>query len=211
MNARALLVVIDPQKAFTHPEGSLACAYGYDEIVPCVDALENLRGVLVAELPRGVKTVFVRSEYSTGQFTGGQLDHPLANLCVPGANVDCEWAEDLDTRRATFVVTKCGVDGLGSPDYREILDTSIKEGVRVVYFAGFQLTTCLKETAISTHKVLKSLGSRSVVLAWLAGARRSSYLPDRSEGSRVVGVEGELIAAGVEILRSPLTGSDLAV
>ena len=84
-----LLVVIDAQRAFVDPDGSLTRAFGVDDVLPCVRALARLRAH-VARRDRRFRTVFVRSEYEVAQFTGGRFDHPLAHLCVPGRNIDCE-------------------------------------------------------------------------------------------------------------------------
>ena len=199
---RTLLIVIDAQKAFAHPNGSLARAYGYDEIQPGVEALAELRRFL-AECPPSLEAVFVRSEYSPGQFTGGRLDHPLANLCVPTSNIDCEWADGLDVGRASWVVTKRQADAMDSPEYRELVERSVALGAGTVCFAGFQLTTCVKATAISTSAAYRSQGVRVAVLKWLTGARASSYRPGHEPQSRVERACSELRAAGVDVLRQP--------
>ena len=75
-----LLVVIDAQRAFVDPAGSLARAFGVDEVMPGARALERLRAH-VSRRDRRFTTVFVRSEYRAAQFTGGRIrpspDSPL--------------------------------------------------------------------------------------------------------------------------------------
>src|SRR5688572_15475486 len=94
-----LLIVIDPQRAFVDAAGSLARACGIDEVRPGIEAWGRLRAALARW--RGARpAVLVRSEYRAGQFTDGRLDHPLTHLCVPGRNVDCEWADGLETSGA---------------------------------------------------------------------------------------------------------------
>jgi nicotinamidase-related amidase len=84
--SQTLLIVIDAQKAFAHPHGSLAHAYGYDEIRPGVEALAELHRFL-AGCPPSLEAAFVRSEYSPGQFTDGRL-----TFGNPGSpqQIDCE-------------------------------------------------------------------------------------------------------------------------
>jgi len=200
--SRTLLIVIDAQKAFAHPHGSLARAYGYEEIRPGVEALAELHRFLAA-YPPSLEAVFVRSEYSPGQFTDGRMDHPLVNLCVPTANIDCEWADGLDVGRATWVVTKRQADALKSPEYRNLVERSVALGVDTVCFAGFQLTTCVKATAVSTSATYRSRGVRVAVLKWLTGARASSYRSDHESQSRVEHACSELRAAGVELIQQP--------
>lgn len=84
-----------------------------------------------------LEVVFVRSEYHPGQFTGGDLDHPLANVCVPTSNIDCEWADGLDVGRASSIITKRQADAMESPDYKDLIDRFVSRGGGAVYFAGF--------------------------------------------------------------------------
>ena len=46
-----LLAVIDPQRAFVDPAGSLALAYGLDDVRPSIEALERASGALLPENP----------------------------------------------------------------------------------------------------------------------------------------------------------------
>jgi nicotinamidase-related amidase len=197
-----LLIVIDAQKAFAHPDGSLARAYGCDEIQPGVEGLAELHRFL-AECPPGLEAVFVRSEYSPGQFTAGRLDHPLANLCVPASNVDCEWADGLDVDRASWVVTKRQADAMDSPEYRDLLERAVALGAGTVCFAGFHLTTCVAATAISTSAAYRSRGVRVAVLQWLTGARASSYQSGDEAQSPVEQACSALRTSGVDVLRRP--------
>lgn len=196
---RTLLIVIDAQKGFADPRGSLARAYGYDEILPGVEALAELHRFLAGCPPR-LEVVFVRSEYSPGQFTAGRLDHPLANLCVPTSNIDCEWADGLDVGRASQVVTKRQADAMDAPEYRALVERFLALGAGTVCVAGFQLTTCVKATAISTSATYRSQGVRVAVLKWLTGARASSYRSDHEPQSRVEHACSELRASGVDVL-----------
>lgn len=197
-----LLVVIDPQQAFTHPDGSLARAYGCDEIRPGVEALGQLHRFL-ARCPPSLEAAFVRSEYRPGQFTEGQLDHPLANLCVPRANIDCEWADGLDLGRASRVVTKRQADAMAAPEYRNLVEDAVGLGVTTVCVAGFQLTTCVKATAMSMIARYRGQGVRVAILQWLTAARASSYRPGDEPQSRVEQACRDLRISGVELLQQP--------
>ena len=143
----SLLVVIDAQRAFVDPAGSLARAFGLDEVRPGAAALSRLQALL-AKRPADARIVLVRSEYRPGQFTGGQLDHPLADLCVPGRNIDCEWALDLDVSRASTVVTKHHADASEAAAYREV----IERGDR-----GRHPTDCVRR--LSTHDLCQGFGA----------------------------------------------------
>ena len=190
-----LLVVIDAQRAFVDPAGSLARAYGLDEVQPGVNALARLLAYLEQE---GTSTdaVFVRSEYRPGQFTDGRLDDPLANLCVPGRNVDCEWATGLDTTRASTIITKRQADAGEADAYRAIVERAVREGTRRIVLAGFQFTTCVRTSALTTLGLVSGSRTEVVVAEALAGARASSYKP-ADGGSRVEATRRELRAAGV--------------
>jgi nicotinamidase-related amidase len=202
-----LLIVIDPQKAFTHPAGSLARAFGVDEIQPCRAAAERLRVMLGGAIPRQVDTLLVRSEYRPGQFTGGILDRPLATLCVPGS-LDCQLADGLESWWPTFTAVKHGVDALGSSEYSAVVSQAVRHGVRTFWFAGFLLTSCVRETALSTHQAHRASRVRSHIVTPLTGARRSSFEPQSDGLSRVETVEAELARAGIAIARTMSALSD---
>jgi nicotinamidase-related amidase len=145
-------------------------------------------------------TVFVRSEYRPGQFTDGRLDDPLAALCVPGRNIDCEWAIGLDTSRAT-VVTKRDPDAASAGEYRDLLERAVASGVEQIFLAGFQFTTCVKASALTTVGLVGRHGVRVAVLESLSGARASSYQTTVTGASRVEETTRELRASGVAVLK----------
>jgi nicotinamidase-related amidase len=190
-----LLVVIDAQRAFVDPAGSLPRAYGLDEVQPGVKALVRLLAY-IAQAGTSTDAVFVRSEYRPGQFTDGRLDDPLANLCAPGRNVDCEWATGLDTTRASAIITKRQADAGEADAYRAIVERAVREGTRQILLAGFQFTTCVRASALTTLRLVSGSGTEVVVAEALAGARASSYKP-ADGGSRVEATRRELRAAGV--------------
>jgi nicotinamidase-related amidase len=202
---KTLLVVIDAQRAFVDPAGSLARALGVEEIQPGISALERLR-VCLSDHGSRASTVFVRSEYRPGQFTDGRLDDPLAALCVPGRNIDCEWATGLDTSWAAAVITKHDPDAASTGEYRELLERAVASGVEQIFLAGFQFTTCVKASALTTVGLV-GRGARVAVLESLSGARASSYEARVTGASRIEETMRELRASGVEVLE----GFDRAV
>jgi len=195
-----LFVVIDAQRAFVDPAGSLVRAYGIDEVRPSVEALARLRAHL-GRCDARTRCVFVRSEYRPGQFTDGRLDAPLSELCVPGLNIDCEWAAGLDTTRANTVITKHQEDAGEADGYRAVVEQSVRNGTRQIVLTGFQLTTCVRASALTTVDLVRGRGTRVVVAEALSGARASSYVP-MATGSRVEATRRELRAAGVVLTDS---------
>ena len=195
----ALLVVIDAQRAFVDPEGSLARAFGVAEIVHSATALTRLRAH-VSRRDRGLTTVFVRSEYRPAQFTAGRVDHPLAHICVPGYNIDCEWAPGLDVSDAHAVITKHEVDAATAPVYRDLIAQAVSSGIRLVVLAGFQFTTCVRASALTTQEMLAESGVQVSVAVHLTGARASSYQATEGGVSRVEATRRELEAHGVMLL-----------
>lgn len=196
---KTVLVVVDAQRAFVDPAGSLARTLGLAEVQPSVDALDRLCLHLAA---RGAEepTIFVRSEYSPGQFTGGWLDHPMADLCVPGRNVDCEWATGVGITRSDHVVTKHQADAWESEAFRAAIDQAVAVGARQIVMAGFQLTTCVATSALSTWQGVRERGVSVTVLERLTGARASSYLPGAVDLSRVEATRRDLASAGVAVI-----------
>ena len=194
-----LLVVIDAQRAFVDPSGSLARAFGVDEVRPGATALLRLRAYL-AERRRETGPVFVRSEYRPAQFTGGRLDHPLADLCVPGRGIDCEWASGLDTSGARAIITKHEADVASAGAYRDVIEQATAEGARQVALAGFQFTTCVRASALSTVDLVAGRGVRVAVLGGLTAARASSYEATRDGVSQVEATRRELRERGVWVV-----------
>jgi hypothetical protein len=88
--ADTALVVIDAQRAFVDPAGSLTRTHGPAEVRPASRRWTGCSRFFAAHATRG-PAIWVRSEYHPGQFTGGDLRDGMAQVCVPGANVDCEW------------------------------------------------------------------------------------------------------------------------
>ena len=193
-----VLVVIDAQRAFVDPEGSVARTFGLDDVQPGVNALGRLCRFIAEHRSTG-RTIFVRSEYRPGQFTDGQLDHGMANVCVPGINVDCEWASGVEITPHDVVVTKHHADATESAAFRAAIDQAIREGVDRIVVVGFQFTTCVAASAVSTFEMVRDRGVLVSVIEALTGSRASSYMPDASGTSRVESTRRHLESVGVEL------------
>jgi nicotinamidase-related amidase len=192
-------VVIDAQRAFVDPSGSLARTYAIEELRPGVAALGRLRERLAMGALAG-PVVWVRSEYRPGQFTDGQLNHGLADLCVPGRNVDCEWAAGVDVPAHHVVVTKHEADAWHSDAFRAAIEQVLRAGVGRIVVVGFQFTTCVAASATSILEAVRSRGVRVAVVEELTGSRASSHLPGASGLSRVESTRRRLQTAGVELV-----------
>jgi nicotinamidase-related amidase len=196
---RTALVVIDAQRAFVDPEGSVARTFGIDDVQPGVEALGRLCRFLVEHRSNG-RTIFVRSEYRPGQFTSDDLNHGMANVCVPGINIDCEWAAGVEITPHDVVVTKHHADATESAAFRAAIDRAIREGVDRIVVVGFQFTTCVAASAASTFEMVRDRGVLVSVIEALTGSRVSSYMPDASGASRVESTRRHLQSVGVEVV-----------
>src|SRR5436309_2411539 len=96
------LVVIDPVRAFTDPAGVIGQIYP-DQFSGIVETVERLASFAATQ--SGPK-VWVTSLYAPGQFSGGDLDHPLAQLCTDASGTDCAWDPRLLPPADALVVTK---------------------------------------------------------------------------------------------------------
>ena len=202
-NGKTALVVIDAQRAFVDPEGSVARAYGIDDVQPGVAALGRLRRFINEHRAIG-PTIFVRSEYEPGQFTGGDLSHGMAYVCVPGKNIDCGWAAGVDISPHDIVVTKHHADAATSDAFRAAIEQAIRDGADHIVIAGFQLTTCVVASAVSTFEMVRARGVRVTVIEALTGIRASSQVPGPSGLSRVESTRRTLQAVGVEVVTEPI-------
>lgn len=135
-NTDALLVVIDPQKDFIHPNGTYAKkSYGLQQILQAKGNIVNL-----LERNRHMPIVVIQSDYSHNQFEEGlsigipgtfghQLDIPLDNTIV--------------------VITKTEHSAFTSKLFVEHLKET---GYKKLFIAGFLAEYCIKETATEALK-----------------------------------------------------------
>ena len=193
------LVVIDAQRAFVDPAGSLIRTHGAQEAQPGIDAFHRLLGVL-AKRRAAAPTIFVRSEYHPGQFTDGRLNDGMAYVCVPGHNIDCEWAEGVEIGPHDQVVTKQHADAGETALYRDTIERAIAGGAALIALAGFQFTTCVAASAASTAALVRGRGIRVAVVEPLTGSRASSHVPGASGVSRMDATRRHLETAGVEVI-----------
>jgi nicotinamidase-related amidase len=194
------LVVIDAQRAFVDPAGSLIRTFGAEEARPGIDALHRLRAVLAERRPTA-STIFVRSEYQPGQFTEGRLNHGMAYVCVPGRSIDCEWAEGIEMGPHDVVVTKHHADAGETLLYRDAVEQAVRAGASRIALAGFQFTTCVAASALSTAAMVRGRGIRVEVIEALSGSGASSHAPDASGLSRMDATRRRLESFGLALGR----------
>ena len=173
---QTLVVVIDPQKGFVDNDGSFARTFGADQLIKIQEAVEKT-GEFVAELPEGVRVVFIRSEYQRNQFTD---EGQLTELCVPGLNSDCEWSDRISPPLNTRIITKDTNDACDSEEYIDTIRKSIQEDLRQIIFAGCTTTTCVQQTVLSSLEQFSEL-QRIIVPLDTIGGRLSKYGTPSSE------------------------------
>ena len=201
MNAgpNTVLVVIDAQRAFVDPEGSVARTFGIEDVRPGMAALDRLCRFIAGHRSIG-PTIFVRSEYRPGQFTTGDLNHGMAHVCVPGRNIDCEWASGVELSPHDVVVTKHHADAVESAAFRDAIEQAIGNGINRIVMVGFQFTTCVAASAVSTLEMVRGRGVGVTVIEAFTGSRVSSYVPGPSGVSRIESTRRRLETSGVEVI-----------
>jgi hypothetical protein len=90
----------------------------------------------------------VTSHYAPGQFTGGDLDAPLAQLCADPAGVDCAWDPRLAPPADAIVVTKTSMDADSTRAFVDATEALVG-AVGALLITGFWLTACVAATAAS--------------------------------------------------------------
>jgi hypothetical protein len=118
------LVVVDPVRAFTDPNGVIGRIHGAVEFRPIREAVERLASF--AATHEGPK-VWVTSLYRPGQFTGGNLDQPLARLCTDPSSSDCVWDADLEPPADAIAVTKTSMDASSAPAFVYAIEAMVDE------------------------------------------------------------------------------------
>ncbi|MBV1889125.1 MAG: hypothetical protein KUG67_02655 [Proteobacteria bacterium] len=165
------LFVIDPQKGFYSVAGSLAKFYDAEELADIQDTLSKLKKHL-DEVPR---KHLVTSEYANAQFTNGNSQHPLANLCVPLVNLDCGIAEELEGIQFLSHHIKNEQSALSSVEFNSEIENDLKEGVRHFVVAGFLLEHCIRFTAEDLMAKVSGAGARVSVCRELSASRQAKY------------------------------------
>jgi nicotinamidase-related amidase len=199
--SRTALIVIDPQRAFVDPAGSVARTFGVADTQPGLEALARLR-IALAGRHDAAPTIFVRSDYRPGQFTGGDLSQGMAYVCVPGRGIDCEWAAGISVPPHAVIITKHQADAAGTDDFRAAIEDALARGVTRLAITGFQFTTCVMASALSMLDLVRARGVRVAVVEPLTGSRASSHVPGPSGLSRVDATRWQLEAAGVDLLQT---------
>jgi nicotinamidase-related amidase len=139
------LVVVDPVRAFTDPGGVIGQVHPADQF-GVIRATVG-RVALFAAAHAGPK-VWVTSHYTPGQFSGGDLNAPLAQLCTDPASADCAWDPQLAPPADAVVVTKTSMDAGCSPEFVEVTEAMVG-AVDAVLITGFWLSACVAATAAS--------------------------------------------------------------
>lgn len=195
---KRLILIIDPQKAFCHANGSLAKAFGKDELAAIAERVFALESFLQDD-PCPEEVVLVRSEYRPGQFTGGDLGHPFSRVCVPGNGADCEWCLSASAFSRKRVVTKFEESAASAPGLFEDLQAWVNGGLSQLLVAGFLTTSCVLKTALDLRRTLP----KSVEVGLLAGltaSRASSYVSSNGNPSRHEAALREMQFAGIRII-----------
>ena len=193
------IVVVDPQRAFTDPGGCIGRIHPPSQFGVIRQTVERLETFVSTE--RGPK-LWVRADYSPGQFSGGDLDHPLAYLCVPG-RPEHDWEPRLLPPQGARVVPKTTVDANSSPEFVTATEALVGS-VEALFVTGFWLTACVAATAMGCAARLA--GRLPVVLPLsLTATRVGLYDPadDHPVEVDVTAVLARLRDAGVLVCESP--------
>jgi nicotinamidase-related amidase len=167
------LVVVDPVRAFTDPGGVIGSVYPADQFTVIRQTVARL--ALFAAAHAGPK-VWVTSHYAPGQFSGGDLDGPLAQLCTDPAGADCAWDPQLVPPADAVVVTKTSMDAGSNQQFVDETEALVG-AVDAVLITGFWLTACVATTAASCAARLAGRLPVVVPLS-LAATRVALYDPD---------------------------------
>ncbi|GJQ59431.1 MAG: isochorismatase family protein [Candidatus Scalindua sp. AMX11] len=184
------LILIDPLVGFCGLSGSLAKRYGERELAEIRNTIPRITQAAAISS----RTHLVKSEYFAGQFTGGNLDDALANLCVPGANEDCRVISELSNVKLRSITTKCEANAFSSKEFANAVYDDMRDGIDKFVVAGFLLEHCVKVTAEKLVEFISDGKARVVVCTDLTASRVEKY----SNGV-VESTKGTLKSKGVGI------------
>ena len=166
--------MVDPQVGLCDPNGSLAAAYGASELEPIDRVMAKIAGIADRE-DRAFDLIAVISEYAIGQHTKGDTGHPLAGLCVPVLNQDCQLCQRMAQATFDAVFIKSEKSALSSGGFRDWLDLSLRSGVNRFIICGVLLEHCVQETALDLMKRVASLNGEVTVCRDLVASRKVKY------------------------------------
>ena len=195
---KRLILVIDPQNAFCREDGSLANAFGTNELSRISECLIALESLLKAH-PAPNEFILIRSQYRPGQFTGSDLGHPYAKACVPSNKQDCGWSLSEDALANKRTVTKFEESAISAPDILKELQDMVGGGLNQVLVAGFLTTSCVLKTAIDLRRELPESVEVGVLKDFTA-SRASNYVASGNKASRHAAALNELQTAGIHII-----------
>lgn len=191
------VLIIDPQVAFCSAVGSLSKAFGVSELSKISERLRNLEAFLESYPHRNELSV-IRSEYTPGQFTDGDLQHPYSQACVPGNAEDCTLSLSQSALKDVRVFTKHEESAASVPELIAMLRSGpLKE----VLVAGFLTTSCVRKTTLALRSELPQ--SIAVgILEDLTASRASNYESVAGGASRHAAVLEEMRLSGVTVVHS---------
>ena len=193
------VVVVDPQRGFTDPGGSIGRIHPADQFKVIRETVDRLGSFVSTQ--RGPK-LWVRADYSPGQFSGGDLEHLLAYLCAPG-HPDHDWEPRLLPPPDAGVLGKTTIDANSAADFVASTE-AMAASVDALFVTGFWLTACVAATAIGCAGRLAGRLPVVVPLS-LTATRVGLYDPadDHPAEVDVTAVLERLDAAGVSICDTP--------
>lgn len=195
-----VLIVVDPQVGFTDPSGSLGRLFGLDDLAPMQAAVREL-GEFTSDMPESVRVLVVTSEYRPGYHTKGDLNRPLALLCVAGGS-DCDLSMGFTVRPGWTRVVKHEIDAASTPEFLATLEGWIRDGRSTLLVSGFTATTCVKETVLSLSRCGLISPASIVVVQDLVGARLSHQRVAGAEPSGLEKAYRAMTGCGASILPS---------
>jgi nicotinamidase-related amidase len=165
-----------------------------------IETIERLASFAAAQ--SGPK-VWVTSLYAPGQFSGGDMEHPLAHLCADASDADCAWDSRLVPPADAVVVTKTDMDAGSSPAFVEAAEAMVGD-VDAMLITGFWLSACVAATAASCAQRLA--GRVPVVVPLSLAATRLGLYDPGDDHPAVVDVTtrlAQLRAGGVLVCDAP--------
>ena len=194
------LIVIDPQVGFTDLSGSFGRVFGAGELSPMQAAVREL-AEFNAHLPEQVRGIVVTSEYRPGYHTKGDLNQPLASLCVAGSP-DCELSSGFTVCPGWTRVVKHEIDAASCNKFLETLEVWVWDGRTTLLVAGFTATTCVKQTVLSLLRWSRLRPVSIVIVQDLVGARTSHQQAEGTEPSGLERAYQVMASCGASMLPS---------
>ena len=182
----AALLIIDPQRSFTHGVWMQSMGSQAEVEVKPIELAFNTCARLLDDTYRRIETMFSRCPFPPGSY---DWDDALAGI--------------IEATQLYFIKPGNSILFPSTNGFREWVARCISKGKRMLVMGGCTLNSCVRVSSIETQHHFESQKLQVVVDLSLSGARASNFLSSSLYGglSAVESAVREMLSEGVRVVQ----------